>query len=216
LSTITTAITTLNSSMHRFVALAVCLLVAGASAFASASCGPQGLMGGWAPITDDNSTAIEDVINAAVAEFESVYSTNVTDWLPCEQPSLNFNGCQQVHGGHLEQAACPVALCEPPAACRLPSLFSVAALRAHTPLRPFCRPAPTLPASPQVVAGMNYKLLLNVTCPSGNGTDLTVGMAVEAFQGLDGAIQVRALLPPLPPPQPLPPLPLLPLPLLSP
>ena len=90
--------------MHRFVALALCLLVAGASA--SASCGPQGLMGGWAPITDDNSTAIEDVINAAVAEFESVYSTNVTDWLPCAQPSIGVDGCQQVRPGAPGTAAC--------------------------------------------------------------------------------------------------------------
>ena len=98
--------------MHRFVALALCLLVAGASA--SASCGSQGLAGGWAPITEENSKAVEGVINAALAEFENVYSVNVT-CEPCEQPSIGVDGCQQVRPGAPETAACRLL----PAACRL-------------------------------------------------------------------------------------------------
>ena len=66
------------------------------------------------------------------------------------------------------------------------------ALYAHSP-----DPHPPLPPTHprwlrlQVVAGTNYKLFINVTCPSASGTNLTVGMEVEAFQGLDGTIDVR-------------------------
>lgn len=137
------------------LALTLCIAVTpcGAATDACASA-DSGLVGGYSTL--DAMPA--EVVDATVEYFVENLAANVTNWAPCDPDELQVSaaGCSQV-GSQSPGFAIPS-----------PALVTAAPLDGHAPL--------------QVVAGTNYEVQLNVTCPVAGTT--TVGLQAALFQPL--------------------------------